>query len=313
MWLKRHQGIFILLLVITISRPSVASLVYVPSKLDRISAKVVVVIHGCLQSAESMALGTGWNQLAEKNNLVVFYPQVPAGTNPIDCWNWYLPENQNRNSGQLKQIVDDLNLTKQSLKLRDPDIFLTGISSGGATVAGLMACFPKKFKAGAIHSGPTYGLAKSLKDGDAILKDGPSSQVMSDLACQPQSYSGSVIVFHGTADPIVNPKHALRIIADFVGNTSVFDERQVNVENARYTISNYVSSKSTKGRLVMINGLGHAWSGFTSNLKHASLLGPKGQNPTAVPFFSEVGPSATNLMWEFFSEVSQDSKKPKHR
>src|SRR5688572_30729732 len=92
-----------------------AALVYTPTKLKPQSANLVVVIHGCLQSAESMALGTGWNQIADENNLVILYPQVPADSNPLNCWSWYLPENQRADTGQLKILRDEIQSLRQTL------------------------------------------------------------------------------------------------------------------------------------------------------------------------------------------------------
>ena len=56
-----------------------------------------VALHGCLQSAEyvgdAFAVGTGYNEWAEANRLLVLYPQVAsskiAPLNPMGCWDWW--------------------------------------------------------------------------------------------------------------------------------------------------------------------------------------------------------------------------------
>jgi predicted peptidase len=56
-----------------------------------------VVLHGCLQSTESVgdafAAGAGYNEWAEANRLLVLYPQVAsskiAPLNPMGCWDWW--------------------------------------------------------------------------------------------------------------------------------------------------------------------------------------------------------------------------------
>ncbi len=56
-----------------------------------------VALHGCLQSAENIgdafAAGTGYNEWAEANRLLVLYPQVAsskiAPLNPMGCWDWW--------------------------------------------------------------------------------------------------------------------------------------------------------------------------------------------------------------------------------
>lgn len=290
--MKTEFRFFILGLLFFISHISYATLIHVPQNLDRNKAKIVVVIHGCLQTPESMALGSEWGLIAEKNDLVLIYPRVPEGSNPISCWNWYLAENQRRESGQLKTIMDDVLSIKNNLKLKNAPVFVTGISSGAITASGLLACFPQEFKAGAIHSGASYGLASSLAEAEKVLKEGPP-QSLPRLSCQSSDYSGSILVIHGTSDAVVNPQHAIRVIADFIGKTDPTSKKDFKDGGLSYTMTDYLSDKSTKGRLIMIQGLSHEWPGF------------KPQLTTKVPFFTDKGPSSTQLIWSFFSEVSQ--------
>lgn len=190
-----------------------------------------------------MALGTGWNQIAELNNLVVIYPQVPEGSNPLSCWNWYLPENQRRDSGQLKTIMDEINTVIRTLKLKNPDIFVTGISSGAATATGLLACFPKLFKAATIHSGPSYALAQTLEESAKILKEGPSPTTLTKGSCGPEFFPGSILVIQGSEDLVVNPSNAKRIISDFISNTDAISTKEDSAGGLKYLTSDYVSSR----------------------------------------------------------------------
>lgn len=299
--------------IVFLSNFALASLIYIPPKVNLASAKMIVVIHGCLQSAESMALGTGWNQIAAANNLVILYPQVPEGSNPLGCWTWYLPENQGPTSGQLKMVVDEINSVRKTFKLRLKETYVTGISSGAAVASGLLACFPKMFKAGAIHSGPSYAIAQTLEDADRVLKEGPPLKSLR-APCRPRDFDGSVMVIQGGRDAVVNPLNAPRIMEDFIGNSNAVSTKEFKDGESSYVLSNYKSAGTARGRLVMVSELGHAWSGFANNLRQSNLLGPDGQIPTQIPFFSKIGPSATNLIWDFFVEasgksMSQDSEK----
>ncbi len=277
------------------------ALIYVPSNLRTDTASVVVVIHGCLQSAESMSLGTGWNQIADKNNLVIIYPQVPEGSNPLACWNWYLAENQRADRGQLKVIFDEIQSTQKSLQLNNPKTYVAGISSGATTAAGLISCFPNSFSAAALHSGPSYGLARSLFEGDRVLKDGPPEK-KPDAPCSPESFQGSVILIQGSDDDKVNPKNAAQVIADFASQAKTTPTKEFKEGEISFEVTDYWTQTSLKLRFVSINQFGHAWSGFVKNLRHASFVGPEGKYPTQVPFFSKVGPSSTNLIWDFFNK-----------
>lgn len=277
-----------------------ASMVYVPETFDSKTARVVVVIHGCLQSAEAMAAGTGWNGIADRHNLVIIYPQVPSGSHPMDCWSWYLSGNQSSTSGQLKILRDDVQKQIQRLELSNPLVFVTGISSGGAMAAGLMACFPAEFAAGAIHSAPSYGVATNLKESVKILKEGPGPKPVNKGPCKPQDFTGPVLVLHGLRDEVVNPQNAEGIITSFKGND--FQERQSErrVNGIALSQTDYFREGQLQVRQIKIPHLAHAWSGADKTLRNTSFVNSKAKIPTILPFFEPSNPSSTDLIWDFW-------------
>lgn len=280
--------------------PARAALLHLPENFNPATARVLVVIHGCLQSPESMALGTGWDQIADRENLVVFYPHVPSD-HPLGCWAWYRAENQSADRGELKSVMDEIDVAIAKLGLRRPEIFLAGISSGGATVAGLMACFPRRFTAAAIHSAPSYGLVQNELNDDGVLRSDPGHRP--NLGpCQPADYQGDVIVIQGTADPVVELNHASRVIRDFIGTSPQTASRSASGGGLAYRVDEYASG-ARRGRLIMVQGLGHAWGGFAENLRFKEIVGPTKRNATHVPFFTDAGPSSTNLIWDFFRHM----------
>jgi hypothetical protein len=81
-----------------------------------------VALHGCMQSAEfvgdAFARGSGLNEWAESNHLLVLYPQAGsskvAPMNPYGCWDWwgYTDENYATRNGRqirvIKAMIDAL-------------------------------------------------------------------------------------------------------------------------------------------------------------------------------------------------------------
>lgn len=287
-----------------------SAMVYIPQSFSPQNAKVIVVIHGCLQSAESMALGSGWNQKAQDHNLVIIYPQVPLGSHALDCWSWFNPENQKATSGQLLYIRNQINTWKKTLKIPQAPVYVAGISSGGATVSGLLACFPNDFAAGAIHSGVSYGLATTQEEAESILKYGPKPDLVPNRECHPKNYKKPILIIHGSRDQLVNPLNTNAIIDDFLSHAKLDKTEQNTANGLIYRVESYLNhNHSIAGRLVTVEGLGHAWAGYVENLKHSHLLGPKKGFPTIVPFFTDRGPSSTNLIFDFFTEVEKESLK----
>src|SRR5512140_4032021 len=59
---------------------------YVPANLPS-GRPLVVVMHGCTQTAASME-AAGWNALADQYQFAVLYPQQSTANNPVSCFNW---------------------------------------------------------------------------------------------------------------------------------------------------------------------------------------------------------------------------------
>lgn len=66
---------------------------YIPSgcKSGNTTCRLHVALHGCMQGrwnlGEVYARNTGYNEVAELNNIIIVYPQaIPIKTNPLGCW-----------------------------------------------------------------------------------------------------------------------------------------------------------------------------------------------------------------------------------
>ena len=70
---------------------------YVPDTCYRESCRVHVVFHGCLQTTQAIGTrfvtGTGYNQIADSNRIIVLYPQAEPSPiypyNPKGCWDFW--------------------------------------------------------------------------------------------------------------------------------------------------------------------------------------------------------------------------------
>ena len=70
---------------------------YIPKACDSESCRVHVVFHGCLQTTQAIGdrfyTGTGYNQVADANKIIVLYPQAEPSPvypyNPKGCWDFW--------------------------------------------------------------------------------------------------------------------------------------------------------------------------------------------------------------------------------
>src|SRR5258708_6284016 len=97
------------------ARGSHSYFVYTP-KTSQVSSPIplVVMLHGCTQTAADFAIGTSMNLLAEQHGFVVLYPEQASTSNYNRCWNWFLPANQQRGSGEPARIVGMIKSLRQN-------------------------------------------------------------------------------------------------------------------------------------------------------------------------------------------------------
>lgn len=259
---------------------------YVPSRYDRQPLPLVVMLHGCTQSADDFATGTRMNELAEERDFLVAYPEQPASANPRKCWNWFLRTQQTRDFGE-PSIVAGITRQVMSTYAIDPRrVYVGGLSAGAAAAAVLGTTYPDIYAAVGVHSGIAYGLAKDVDSAFAVMKRGPSA---AKLAAQPsKGVPIPTIVFHGDRDRTVN-----NVNSDRFAEALDSPEYAKHVENGHvpgsraYTKTTY---SDTNGRDVLeqwdIHDAGHAWSGGNPAGSYTDAAGPDASREMARFFLS---------------------------
>ncbi|VXC78569.1 extracellular catalytic domain type 1 short-chain-length polyhydroxyalkanoate depolymerase [Sphingomonas sp. AX6] len=235
---------------------------------------LVVMLHGCTQTPEDFAIGTGMNALADELGFIVAYPRQPQSANAQKCWNWFRPGDQQRGRGEpalIAGIVQDV-LRRENA---DPGrIYVAGLSAGGAAAAIMAACYPDVFAAVGIHSGLACRSAKDLPSAlSAMRRGGGLRAARSDAKVVP------VIIFHGDRDPTVHPINSAEIAA--VAAAGLDRSLEIRTERGRacdgrpYTRETRADSS---GRVFVeqwtVHGAGHAWSGGASTGSYTDPAGP---------------------------------------
>ena len=76
---------------------------FVPDNLQQPPA-LVVVLHGCGQTAAGYDLGAGWSTLAKHYGFALLMPEQQSSNNANGCFNWFNPEDTTRDSGEACSI-----------------------------------------------------------------------------------------------------------------------------------------------------------------------------------------------------------------
>ncbi|MFO1153804.1 MAG: PHB depolymerase family esterase [Rhodospirillales bacterium] len=191
-------------------------LTHVPDDLPA-GAALVVVLHGCTQTAASYDRGTGWSTLADRHGFALLLPEQRRANNPLRCFNWFRADDHARDSGEalsIRQMVDRM-IAEHGI---DPKrVFVTGLSAGGAMTSVLLATYPDVFAGGAILSAVPYKAAVGLQEAfDAIFQG--KSLPAEDWAARVRAASPHqgpwprVQVWHGDADATVKPVNQAEIV-----------------------------------------------------------------------------------------------------
>ena len=176
---------------------------YTPRGPKRRNLPLVVMMHGCSQTASDFAVGTGMNALADEMGCLILYPQQSQRENLARCWNWHRPNNQSRGQGEPALIAA---LTRHALALGNGNpkrTYIAGLSAGGTAAAIIGAAYPSLFTAVGVHSGVARGKIRTLPGALAAMR-GENGTRLTTKTPRPLP----TIVFHGDGDRVVHPSNA---------------------------------------------------------------------------------------------------------
>jgi poly(hydroxyalkanoate) depolymerase family esterase len=264
---------------------------YVPSGYAGQAVPLIVMLHGCSQTADDSAAGTRLNWLAEQVSWLVVYPEQAASANPSRCWNWFQAAHQRRGDGEPSLIAG---ITQQVMATHGVDpqrLYVAGMSAGGAMAAIMGTTYPDLYAAVGVHSGLASGAAQDLRSAFTAMRRGKPTAA-ADKGAGPR-LDLPLIVFHGDRDATVHPRNSEHVLAQAVRLSASAPDRRVTVSRGQvpgghaYTRTLYHDATAqVVGEHWLVHGAGHAWSGGS----------PAGS------FTDPQGPDAAREMLRFFRE-----------
>jgi len=193
---------------------------YIPPTL-RPQPALVVVLHGCGQTAAGYDAGAGWSELAKHYGFALLIPQQQSSNNAHTCFNWFNPEDTKRGHGEACSIRQMIARMVSHHRIDKHRIFVTGLSAGGAMTSVMLATYPEVFAAGAVIAGLPYGVASNVREALSGMMRAPSrpSHELGDLVRHASKHRAPwprISVWHGSADRTVNPANAHEIVKQWL-------------------------------------------------------------------------------------------------
>ncbi len=244
---------------------------------------LVVMLHGCTQSADDFAAGTQMNRLADEHGFLVLYPEQSTSANASRCWNWFRPQDQVRDGGEPALIAAMVQAAMAEQPVDAQRVFVAGLSAGAAMAVILGETWPDLFAAVGAHSGLPFAAAHDIPSAMAAMKGrGVMGRAhfpgTADDPRRSATHAVPTIVFHGDRDHTVQLSNGEHIADQARHATPSLDARSETGTAAggrRYTREVHADAG---GRVRVeqwtVHGAGHAWSGGDAAGSYTDNAGP---------------------------------------
>jgi len=268
---------------------------YVPSCYEGQPMPLLVMLHGCQQDPDDFAVGTQMNAVAEERGCLVLYPAQTPDANHTRCWNWFSALDQERGQGEPAIIAAMARDVMARYPVRQSQVYIAGLSAGGAMAVIAGTLYPDLFAAVGVHSGLPFAAARDLPSALLAMRVGAARAQAALTAGQP------VIVFHGDQDRTVHPANGEAVLEQGLRSHPLGEQANPATlagkvpDGHAFTLkAHWLEDGSPLGEHWVIHGAGHAWSGGSAA---GSYTDPR-------------GPDASREMMRFFSAAKSAVSSP---
>lgn len=268
---------------------------YLPAAMPA-KAPLVVALHGCNQDVEAYEAVAQWTVLAEKYKFYLVYPEQNTANNIAVCFNWFSPAHNEREKGEVKSIRQMIARMQSDFGIDEKQIFITGISAGGAMTLAMLASYPELFASGAVMEAVPYKAADFAPDPFKAMQPGveqPAEVWGKAVAKAYPGYKGSypaLQIFHGTKDYVCVFKNLTEIMKQWtaVHQIEAKSTLEKNIQGHTHKIYQNQAGKRVVETFA-VEGLGHMLAVHPGNGKGqgGQALKPTRKHPLA--FAKDVG------------------------
>ena len=203
---------------------------------------LVVFLHGCNETARDAAQATHFNAMADtlaangQPTFDVVYPEqvnsAPSSApfadgNGVGCWNWFLPDDQSRGSGEPAAIegITEAVAGNADFNVDPTRVYVEGISAGADMAVILATTYPDVYAAVGVLAGCAYRTC------------GDTTGELSYQAMGAHARVVPMFIENGTADSLNNMAMAGTIVSSWLGVDDLVDDGSMNGSVSRQPAS----------------------------------------------------------------------------
>ncbi|NVD98396.1 PHB depolymerase family esterase [Massilia sp. BJB1822] len=256
---------------------------------------LLVMLHGCHQTATQFAQGTRMNWLAERKGYAVLYPQQLLSSHSQRCWKWYDKAIQ-EGGGDTALLAGMVARVMAQHPIDRRRVYVCGISAGAGMANILALNHPELFAAVGLHSGPVFGGGHSRIGALGVMQHGAGPRgelaIRELLARRPGFPSMPTILIQGEGDKVVRPVNQQQLMQQslLLHGLPAHTPAKTALKAGRgsrhnaHRIQDFYVDRKLLLRVASVDALDHAWSGGDASFA----------------FNAAAGPDASKMMLDFF-------------